>query len=66
MVKQIREDKIMAQAQRVVREYVQRGYIENSLQATPTPAKRLRVAAYCRVSTVTDTYLQHGNAHYSI
>ena len=41
----------MAQAQRVVREYVQRGHIERTLQAMPIAAKRLRVAAYCRVST---------------
>lgn len=41
----------MAQAERVVREYVQRGHIEKTLQAMPITAKRLRVAAYCRVST---------------
>jgi DNA invertase Pin-like site-specific DNA recombinase len=41
----------MAQTQRVVREYVQRGHIERTLQAMPIAAKRLRVAAYCRVST---------------
>lgn len=41
----------MAQAARTVREYVQRGHIERTLQAMPITAKRLRVAAYCRVST---------------
>lgn len=38
-------------AQRIVREYVQRGHIEKTLQEMPTEAKRLKVAAYCRVST---------------
>jgi len=41
----------MAQGARVVREYVQRGHIAQTLQAMPIAAKRLRVAAYCRVST---------------
>lgn len=41
----------MAQTQRVVREYVQRGHIAQTLQAMPIVAKKLRVAAYCRVST---------------
>ena len=46
-------------AQRVVREYVQRGHVERTVQAIPTKARKIRVAAYCRVSTDTDTYLQH-------
>ncbi len=41
----------MVQRQRVVREYVQRGHIERTFQEIPTETKRLKVAAYCRVST---------------
>jgi predicted site-specific integrase-resolvase len=41
----------MAQIQRVVREYVQRGHVEKTVQAMPIVARKLRVAAYCRVST---------------
>lgn len=41
----------MAQAERIVRDYVQRGHIERTLQTMPIAARRLRVAAYCRVST---------------
>jgi DNA invertase Pin-like site-specific DNA recombinase len=51
MGKKIKEGRIMAQAQRVVREYVQRGHIERTVQTMPIAAKRLRVAAYGRVST---------------
>lgn len=47
----------MAQAQRVVREYVQRGHVERTLQAVPIAAKKIRVAAYCRVSTKEDDQL---------
>jgi DNA invertase Pin-like site-specific DNA recombinase len=41
----------MAQAQRVVKEFVRRGDIARTVQAMPITAKKLRVAAYCRVST---------------
>lgn len=41
----------MAQTQRVVREYVQRGHINNCTSTMPLTATKIRVAAYCRVST---------------
>lgn len=44
-------------AQRVVREYVQRGHVERTLQAIPITARKIRVAAYCRVSTKEDDQL---------
>jgi len=43
-------------AQRTVREYVQRGHIASAVQAIPT-VKKIRVAAYCRVSTKSDDQL---------
>ena len=53
MAEKIREV-IMQTAQRIVREYVQRGHINP--QETQTP-KKLRVAAYCRVSTDSEEQL---------
>ena len=57
---------MQAASERVVREYVQRGHIRQADNTVPITKSKLKVAAYARVSTVTDTYLQHGNAHYSI
>ena len=37
--------------QRVVREYVQRGHIQQAANAIPTTRNKLKVAAYARVST---------------
>jgi site-specific DNA recombinase len=53
MAEKIREG-IMQTAKRIVREYVQRGHINP--QETQTP-KKLRVAAYCRVSTDSEEQL---------
>ena len=46
-----------ATAQRTVREYVQRGHIARTVQAMPITATKVRVAAYCRVSTKDDDQL---------
>ena len=48
----------MNSSQRVVREYIQRGYVERKL-SNPiiTPTRKTRVAAYCRVSTKEDDQL---------
>jgi hypothetical protein len=54
VVEKIREGVIMAEAARVVREYVQRGHVERTVQAMPITARKIRVAAYCRVSTKSD------------
>jgi DNA invertase Pin-like site-specific DNA recombinase len=36
---------------RVVRDYIQRGHYEQAVSVMPITAKKVRVAAYCRVST---------------
>ncbi|MDD4002975.1 MAG: recombinase family protein [Clostridia bacterium] len=47
----------MSKPMRVVREYVQRGHVEKNIGTTPIAAKKMRVAAYCRVSTKEDDQL---------
>jgi DNA invertase Pin-like site-specific DNA recombinase len=47
----------MAQAERVVREYVQRGHIAQTVSTMPITATKIRVCAYCRVSTDSDDQL---------
>lgn len=51
----------MVSAQRVVREYVQRGHIEEKVNII-TPVRKTRVAAYCRVSTKEDDQLNSYSA----
>ena len=52
----------MVNAQRVVREYVQRGHIEENVNSIITPVRKTRVAAYCRVSTKEDDQLNSYSA----
>ena len=47
----------MSNGQRVVREYVQRGHIDQKAAETALLVKKTRVAAYCRVSTKEDDQL---------
>lgn len=57
MVTKIRRVKMTTPGTRVVREYVQRGHISQTLNLNPMSSHKLRVAAYCRVSTDKDEQL---------
>ena len=55
----------MAETARVVRDYIQRGHMERMVQTMPITAKKLRVCAYCRVSTDSEDQLNSYEAQIS-
>ena len=59
----------MVQGERVVKDYIPRGYVSKQTQAMPITPTKLRVAAYCRVSTGSEEQLnsfKNQVAHYTV